>query len=121
MSLQRWLRLAFWAAVVFTFVMATLPQPPQLPGSPSDKVQHILAFTTLAILAVTAYGKTSVIKLLLGLGLFGALIEAAQMVPALHRDAEVLDWAADVVAVTVVLLVATFWHRLRRRRTNFSD
>ena len=31
------LRFAFWAAVLFAFTMAVVPQPPQLPGAPSDK------------------------------------------------------------------------------------
>ena len=32
---------------------------------------------------------------------FGGLIELVQMVPDLHRDAEWLDWAADVAAALV--------------------
>ena len=44
----------------------------------------------------------------LGVGLikapiFGALIEVAQSIPALHRDCDILDWAADTTAVMVAL------------------
>ena len=49
------LRLAFCGAVLFAMVMASLPQPPQIPGQPSDKVQHIFAFAVLTLLAVLAY------------------------------------------------------------------
>lgn len=115
MPSQRWLRLAFWVAVAFTFVMATLPKPPPLPLSPNDKLQHILAFATLAALATAAYARTSVIKLMLGFAVFGALIEFVQMVPALNRDADWLDWCADVAAVAVVLLAAVLWRRFKQR------
>jgi len=40
----------FWTAAAFALVMAIVPHPPELPGQPSDKVQHIVAFATLALL-----------------------------------------------------------------------
>lgn len=101
----------FWAAMLFAFVMALLPLPPQLPGSPSDKVQHILAFAVLACLARWAYPNAGALKLLLALSAFGALIEAAQAIPALNRDADAMDWIADTIAAAVVLAVATIWSR----------
>jgi VanZ family protein len=106
-------RLVFWAAAVFAFVMAVVPQPPQLPGAPSDKVQHIAAFAMLAVLSSFAYPATKVTRLLASLSLFGALIEVVQAIPALHRDSDVVDWIADTVAVAVVLVIVS---RLRRRR-----
>lgn len=115
MSFQRWLRLAFWAAVVFTFVMATLPQPPALPAT--DKILHAVAFGTLALLASLAFTQISSKRLLLVFAMFGALIEVAQMIPALHRDAEVMDWVADMVAVSAVLLVGSLWRRLQSKLT----
>ena len=113
--MQPWLRLAFWAAVAFTLVMAILPKPPVLPGAPEDKVQHILAFTTLAALSTVAYSRVSAPRMLLGFAAFGALIEIVQMIPILHRDAELLDWIADVAAVLTVFLAVGTWRRLRER------
>lgn len=109
--LRRFLPALFWTALLFAFVMATLPKPPSLPGSPSDKVQHILAFTVLAALAAAAFPRARLVPIGAGLCLFGALIELVQAIPALHRDAELADWLADIAAVGVVLLLA--W-RLRR-------
>ena len=43
-------RLLFWAAAIFALVMAVLPHPPELPGDPSDKLQHVAAFATLGLL-----------------------------------------------------------------------
>jgi hypothetical protein len=102
-------RSAFWAAACFAFVMAVLPHPPQFPGEPNDKVQHIAAFATLALLGSFAYPATALSKLLVRLSLFGAAIEVVQAIPELHRDSDVLDWLADTVAVAVVLLLVRWW------------
>ena len=96
MNLGKWraspvARATFWAAAVFAFVMAVVPHPPQVPGEPNDKVQHIIAFATLALLGSFAYPRTTLTRLLIGLSLFGALIEIDQAIPALHRDSDVLD------------------------------
>jgi uncharacterized membrane protein YcjF (UPF0283 family) len=112
MTIRRLLVFAFWAALVFAFVMAVLPKPPQLPGQPSDKIQHILAFTVLAGLAAAAHPRASLPKILLLLSAFGAMIEVVQTIPALHRDGDWIDWAADTIAAAFVLAVAAL---LRRR------
>lgn len=106
-------RLLFWGAGLFAFVMAVLPHPPELPGAPSDKIQHIAAFATLALLAVWAYTQSPLLQLLVGLSLFGALIEIVQAIPVLHRDSDVIDWIADTVASGLVLAAAA-WFRRRR-------
>ncbi len=95
--------LAFWGAAAFAFVMALLPKHPQVPGSPSDKIQHMIAFGVLASLASHAYFRTSLVKIGLGLAAFGALIEVLQSIPLLHRDSSAVDWLADCAAVLVVL------------------
>ena len=102
---NRTTRSIFWAAACFAFIMAVLPHPPEVPGHPNDKVQHIAAFATLALLGSFAYPRTALTKLLLWLSLFGAAIEVVQAIPALHRDSDVFDWFADTIAVALVLLV----------------
>jgi VanZ family protein len=92
--------------------MAVLPHPPEVPGHPNDKVQHIAAFATLALLGSFAYPRAALTKLLLWLSLFGAFIEIAQAIPALHRDSDVFDWLADTTAVAAVLLLVR-WLRTR--------
>ena len=101
----------FWAAACFAFVMAVLPHPPRLPVEPNDKVQHITAFATLALLGSFAYPRTALLKLLVRLSLFGAAIEFFQAIPELHRDSDVLDWVADTTAVALVLLAVHWWRR----------
>ena len=103
MTIGRLLRILFWGALVFAFVMAVLPRPPRLPGEPSDKIQHIIAFVTLAALAASAYPHLRLLRLGVLLSLFGAAIEIVQTIPLLHRDGDVVDWAADTVAAGLVL------------------
>jgi hypothetical protein len=105
-------RATFWAAACLAFVMAIVPHPPEVPGAPNDKVQHIVAFATLALLGSFAYPRTTLLKLVAGLSLFGALIEVVQAIPALHRDSDVLDWLADTAAVGFVLVIVR-WRRSR--------
>lgn len=102
-------RLTFWTAVSFTFVMAILPHPPEVPGQPNDKVQHVIAFATLALLGSLAYPALRLLRMLVGLSLFGALIEVVQAIPALQRDSDVRDWIADTIAAAFVLLVVRWW------------
>ena len=104
-------RAIFWAAAAFAFVMAIIPQPPQLPGSPSDKVQHIAAFAVLAALSAAAYRSASLITLLAGLSVFGAVIEVLQAIPALNRDSDPVDWLADTIAAGLVLGLVAWWRR----------
>lgn len=113
MTVRRFLPHLFWAGMIFGFVMALLPRPVALPGNPSDKVQHIVAFLVLASLASLAYPRVRTLKIGIGLSAYGALIEFAQMIPALNRDAELLDWIADTVAAAVVLLLFALFRRSR--------
>lgn len=56
-------RAVFWAAACLAFVMAIVPHPPEVPGAPNDKVQHVAAFATLALLGSFAYPRTTLLKL----------------------------------------------------------
>jgi hypothetical protein len=106
-------RTAFWCAALFALVMASLPHPPSLPGTPSDKIQHIIAFVSLTGLAAFAYPASRLATIFLALAGFGGAIELVQAIPALHRDASLLDWLADVSAVAVTLAVVAAWRRSR--------
>jgi VanZ family protein len=117
MLLARLFQLLFWSALIFAFVMASLPHPPALPGDPSDKVQHILAFLVLSGLAAFAYPRLKLIVIFIGLAVFGGTFEIVQSIPQLGREPSWMDWLADVTAIAVVLLVAApfrFWQRQKR-------
>lgn len=99
-------RIVFWIALVVSLAAALNPMPPRIPGPPSDKVQHILAFLMLTAMALVAYPRARRWAQALALSGFGALIEFLQMIPALHRDAELLDWVADTGAILAVIVLA---------------
>ena len=95
--------------------MALLPRPPQLPGQVDDKIQHIIAFAVLGLLAGFAYPHARIVVLLVGLSLFGAAIEVLQTIPALHRDGDPADWLADTVAAALVLFAMQLFQKTLRR------
>ncbi len=102
----------FWAALVFAVTMALLPKPPATPIDRfGDKFQHMLAFATLAGLAVLAWPRAELLRVGERLSFVGALIEVTQAIPALHRDCDIRDWIADTVAIAAVLLVVAAWRR----------
>lgn len=94
--------------------MAVIPQPPDLPGTPSDKVQHIIAFAVLALLGSVAYPNTSLVRLGVALSFFGALIELVQAIPALHRDSDAIDWVVDTASAAIVLAMVFMWRSRSR-------
>jgi len=112
MNRQAILRTAFWFAALLALVMASLPHPPEIPGAPNDKIQHIAAFLALGTLASFAYPRTGSVRIGVGLSLFGALIEIVQAIPALHRDSDPFDWLADSAAAAVILILLR-WPRAR--------
>lgn len=97
------LRLGFWTALVFAFVMAIAPRTPEVLHSVSDKYQHMLAFFVLGALAALAFRGTAFWRLFVGLALFGGVIELVQLIPALNRDGDFVDWAVDMVAAAAAL------------------
>ena len=112
------LRTIFWIAIVISFLAAINPQPPQLPGQPNDKVQHIMVFLILGALGLFAFPRTRPVILLAWLSAFGAFIEFVQMIPALHRDGDILDWIADTAAAAVIL---TALHLIRAASGRTAD
>lgn len=95
----------FWLSVLVAVVFALLPQPPMLPGDPSDKALHVLAFSVMAGLAAAAYPEKTTWQLLAWLCALGGGIELVQAIPSLNRDADLLDWIADTAAAGLVLVL----------------
>lgn len=110
-------RIAFWAALIFAVVMAVLPKPPHTPlDQYGDKVEHMFAFATLAVLAAVGFPRFSMARIGERLSFLGALIEVAQSVPVLHRDCDINDWIADTASVVVVLCLIALGRRFGKRR-----
>ncbi|HEX4160567.1 MAG TPA: VanZ family protein [Rhizomicrobium sp.] len=112
--LLRAAQLAFCAAFVFTFVAAVMPprHAPQL--FPWDKAEHFAAFYTLALLAMAAFPRRSLLAIAVLLSAFGGLIELVQALPIVGRDCDVRDWVADTIAILAALapIGAARWRAL---------
>lgn len=107
------LRVLLALALIFAVTMALVPHPPHIPGNPIDKIQHMTAFATLALLAALAFPRRPLWQLGEHLSFVGALIEVLQAIPALHRDCDIMDWIADTAAIAIVLVIVAL---VRRRR-----
>lgn len=112
----RWGRRAYGVLVVLLLFVALVPQADAPLGTPNDKVNHILAFLTLAIAARLLWPAAHPLVLFLWLALFGGLIEVLQDVMGLGRDGDWVDFVADVGAIVVGLALASAWLRFDQRR-----
>lgn len=113
-------RALFWAAMLFTFVCAELPDSLAPRLFPWDKAEHFAAFYVLGSLAAAAYPRVPLVIAGLWLSLFGCVIELAQALPFVHRDCDIRDWAADAVAIAAALLPMLIdrWRRFSLAQTS---
>ncbi|ARS27166.1 hypothetical protein KC8_07665 [Sphingomonas sp. KC8] len=102
-AIDRILKPLFWAALIFAYVAAIVPAADAPRIASSDKVEHMIAFFTLALLAALAWRGVAVWRAGLMLAGFGALIEVTQAIPILRRDASAADFLADCGAILVGL------------------
>jgi hypothetical protein len=96
-------RVLFWACT-FAICAATLSPGPAISiALPSDKLQHLVAFYSLAWLAAASYPKARLLMLGVALIGLGGLIEVLQGTELIRRDAELWDWGADAAGVVLAL------------------
>lgn len=96
-------RIGFWCAGIVSYVAAILPRAPSLGGG--DKLDHVAAFGTLAVLGRLGWSRRRASGIGLALVGFGALIELSQAIPLVGRDASWYDLLADAIAVMLGLAI----------------
>ncbi|MEO7937574.1 MAG: VanZ family protein [Burkholderiaceae bacterium] len=99
LSAVRFWRLALAALLVVVLALSLLPLGPDAPTTGWDKTNHLLAFSTLAVLGCLAYPGRTPTTLLALLG-YGALIEVLQSFTD-YRSAEWADLLADALGLLV--------------------
>jgi hypothetical protein len=114
--LDRLAKIAFFAALLFTFYSAVIPPKHALHWMPWDKAEQFIAFYGLTGLAAAAFPKRNLIIIALLLSVFGAFIEFVQGLPMVHRDRDVWDWVADTIAIIAALspMVLVWWRGIDR-------
>jgi hypothetical protein len=114
--LVRLARLAFIAALSFTFYSAVIPPSHALQLVPWDKAEHFIAFYALTGLAVAAFPRHKLLVIAGCLSGFGALIEFVQGLSFVNRDRDFWDWVADSVAIAAALspMILVWWRREAR-------
>ncbi len=106
MPAMRWPFFAlFLTALGFTLFMALSPRPPHTIFDQQDKLLHIAAFATLALLSALAFPRASLLRIGERLSFLGALVEVVQTFPAIHRDCDIWDWVFDTEAILLALLL----------------
>jgi VanZ family protein len=108
-------RWALLLLAVIVTVLAVMPVPPRQMDLGWDKLNHVAAFTALAVCAVFGWRSSSAARLavLLALLAFGGAIELLQLqVPG--RSGEWTDLGADAIGIGMGAMLALLW--LRRRK-----
>ncbi len=96
-------RVLFALSVLAILVLATADTRFPLPSTPSDKLNHLLAFLELTLLARLGWPALQAFWLIPGLLAFGLAIEGVQAnLP--YRDFSLADLAADACGIGLGLL-----------------
>ena len=99
-------------AVLTVAMLWPIHQPPPAPDG-SDKIVHLIAFAALGF-PLARTGRFGLIPVFVGASTFGGLIELIQ--PSFGRSADMQDWIADIVGVTLGITIALLYCRLRKHR-----
>ena len=113
--------LAAWIAVIFWFSLT--PDPPRIPSGllAWDKLHHAMAYGVLTLLAGWAFvprcpdGSRPWILAWLLAALTGTVLELLQAWATVNRTGELGDLAANLVGASMVLALAGYACRRKRR------
>lgn len=115
MNYKKLFTLVFIVCFAILTYLLLMEMPPAKDNSIyKDKLQHIAAFGGLTVWGILAFRKYYV-AILLGLTLFGALMEVLQGALTTTRQPSIYDWYADIVGIVlawlVVMLLQRWWEK----------
>ena len=93
-AVRRLLRIAFYAAGALVAAVSLVPSTTLPPTSIGDKVEHVIAYAVLGLLGA-ASSERGVMRVILGLAVFGVAIEMLQAFSP-GRAPDPLDLVADI-------------------------
>ena len=99
-------------AVVAVVILANIPVF-RIPGDPSDKLLHFIAFFALALLVIGARPHKSALRIFLWLTAFAGAIELIQLLMHQGREADWVDFGAGVAGATAAIIIVSLakWFR----------
>jgi VanZ family protein len=98
-TVRRLFRIAFYAAGALVAAASLVPSATLPPASIGDKVEHMIAYAVLGLLGA-ASSERGIMRLILGLAVFGLAIELLQSFSP-GRSPDLLDLAADIAGAVV--------------------
>lgn len=105
-KMQRVLMLNFILALGVVLCLMLYPFAPKPPAFPyQDKMQHFVIFFLLTLTGWPVFAK-AMPRLVIGLIVYGGLIEVLQSVFTTTRMGDGVDWAADTLGVLAFFYVA---------------
>ncbi|WP_417622828.1 hypothetical protein [Parasphingorhabdus sp.] len=117
MSSQNIVRIFFWLLLGVILVISTMPAEDAPTVFADDKLNHILAFFILSLMARILWPRVNVVILFVMLMVFGGSIELLQLVMGFGRDADWMDFGADIIAIAMGTLSA---HGLNHMRSKIA-
>jgi len=116
MTVRNILRILFWLLLGVILVISLMPAGEAPTVFANDKFNHGLAFFTLSLMARLLWARSHAAMLFVLLMAFGGGIELLQGAMGFGRDADWMDFAADMVAILLGLLAGKLFWSLTGKR-----
>lgn len=109
------LRFIFWLLLCGILAISIMPATDALTVFADDKLNHILAFFVLTSMARIAWPRINGFILFVMLAIFGGAIEMLQFSMGLGRQADWMDFGADVLAIVIGMLAGQLINSFRTK------
>lgn len=106
----------FWTLVTIVgmFMLIELA-PKENPIKHLDKIQHALVFLIISVAGCLAF-KNKISLLIVGLTIFGAVMEVLQATLTTTRTGDIKDWLADIAGILIGLMIVSIYRQFKPKR-----
>lgn len=113
LQLRRIMPYIFWTLVtIVSMLMLVELAPKENPIKHLDKIQHVLVFLTISVAGCLAF-KHQISLIIVGLTIFGAVIEVLQATLTTTRTGDVKDWLADIAGILIGLMIVAIYRQFK--------
>lgn len=111
------IRFVFWILLAIILVISLMPAGEAPTIFADDKLNHILAFFTLSLMARVIWPRAQAQTLFIMLMAFGGGIELLQLSLGFGRDADWMDFGADILATGLGIVAGAVFNSIFRKRS----